>query len=91
MPKGTHEKVLWSQQAWEEIRNQTFQGLIESQDDLIGVGQALDDTGVKAPKILQKAPIFFFGSHKVPMKNDTGPIGFEGGLEKKTQALIQSQ
>ena len=44
-------------------RNQTFQGLIESQEDLIGVGQALDDTGVKAPKILQEAPIFFFGSH----------------------------
>ena len=43
----------------------------------------MDDTGVKAPKILQKAPIFFFGSHKVSMKNDTGPIGFEGGLEKK--------
>ena len=43
------------------------QGWIESQEDLIGVWQALDETGVKTPQKLQEGPIFFFGPQEAPM------------------------
>ena len=43
------------------------QGWIESQEDLIGVWLALDETGVKALKKLQKGLIFFFGPQEAFM------------------------
>ena len=43
------------------------QGWIESQEDLIGVWLALDETGVKTFKKLQEGLIFFFGPQEVPM------------------------
>ena len=43
------------------------QGWIESQEDLIGVWLALDETGVKTFKKLQEGLIFFFGPQEAPM------------------------
>ena len=43
------------------------QGWIESQEDLIGVWLALDETGVKTFKKLQEGLIFFFGPQEALM------------------------